>query len=130
VNEITPEVIDGYLDKRKVSPATKDNDRRAISGFFTWCADRKRRWATSNPCALVRVEQAEKAPPAILTLAECQRLLGKVEKFKRGRLAPYVAVCLFGGLRPFEAQRLTWKQINMADKEIRLEANQTKTGRP
>jgi integrase len=36
---------------------------------------------------------------------------------------------LFAGLRPFEASRLDWSAVNLADKEIRLEAMQTKTGR-
>jgi integrase len=38
-------------------------------------------------------------------------------------------LCLFGGLRPFEVTRLSWSAINLPDKEIRLEANQTKTKR-
>ena len=41
-----------------------------------------------------------------------------------------MAVSLFGGLRPFEVSRLTWQAVNLADKEIRLEGNQTKTGKP
>lgn len=128
VADVTPEVIDGYLDKRNVGAGSKDNDRRAVSRFFSWCMDRKRRWATANPCAAVRVALAEKAPPAILTVDECERLLWAAEAFKDGRLVPYVAVCLFGALRPFEASRLTWAQVNLTDREIRLEANQTKTG--
>jgi integrase len=44
-------------------------------------------------------------------------------------LVPYVALCLFGGLRPFEAARLTWDQVNLGDKEIRLKGQQTKTGK-
>ena len=42
---------------------------------------------------------------------------------------PYVALCLFGGLRPFEAARLTWDQVNLTDGEIRLKGTQTKTGK-
>jgi integrase len=44
-------------------------------------------------------------------------------------MVPYVALCLFGGLRPYEAARLTWDQVNLADKEIRLRGQQTKTGK-
>jgi len=130
VSDITPETIEGFLAKRTVSGATKDNDRRAISGFISWCMDRKRRWIAVNPCSAVRVEQGEKAPPAILTLDQCKMILKRAETFKAGRLAPFVAVCLFGGLRPFETKRLTWQAVNLADGEIRLEGNQTKTGKP
>jgi integrase len=36
---------------------------------------------------------------------------------------------MFGGLRPFEAARLTWEQVNLKDAEIRLKGAQTKTGK-
>lgn len=130
VCDITPDVIDGFLDKRSGTATTKDNDRRAISRFFSWCIDRKRRWTTVNPCHAVRVERSEKPAPAILPLDQCRLLLRRAESYEHGIMTPYFAVSLFGGLRPFEAQRLTWKQVNLADREIRLEAWQTKTGMP
>ena len=37
VSDITPEAIDSFLDKRAVSAASKDNDRRAVSRFLGWC---------------------------------------------------------------------------------------------
>jgi integrase len=45
-------------------------------------------------------------------------------------LLPYISVCLFAGLRPTEAKRLAWSQVNLADREIRLDSTQTKTRRP
>ncbi len=130
VADITPDVIEDFLDKRNVSPASRDNDRRAASRFFRWCIERPRRWATVNPCREVRVEKnGDAAAPAVLTIANCKALLRAAETHRKGRLAPYVALCLFGGLRPFEAARLRWEQVNLADKEIRIEANQTKTKR-
>jgi integrase len=127
VNEITPDIIEDFLTKLKVSNVTRDNYRRAVSRFFTWCIQRPRRWAVVNPCREIRIEKGERPPPAILTVKESKDLLAASEP--KG-LTPYVAVCLFGGLRPFEALRLTWQAVNLVDKEIRLEANQTKTGRP
>jgi integrase len=129
VADVTPETIDGYLAKRSaLSAKSKDNDRRAVSRFFSWCIDRPRRWAAMNPCREVRIARGDEAPPEVLTFEQCKALLRKAEKFESGRLAPYVAVCLFGGLRPFEAARLEWSAVNLADGEIRLESNQTKTG--
>jgi integrase len=130
VDAITPETIEGFLDGLKVAPVTKDNYRRAVSRFFTWCIARPRRWTAANPCREVRVERLrDTAPPQVLTVAECEALLRSAETYKRGLLVPYVAVCIFAGLRPFEAARLTWAQVNLADGEIRLEAIQTKTKR-
>ena len=50
--------------------------------------------------------KSETPPPSVLSVAECQKLLAAAEAHKGGLLVPYVAVCLFGGLRPFEASRL------------------------
>ncbi len=130
VCDLTPEIIDSYLDKRNVSPASKDNDRRSISRFFSWCMDRKRRWAANNPCHAVKVEKGKNGEPEILTLPECEKLLRTAERLKGGKLVPYASACLFGGLRPSEAQRLDWSAVNLVDREIRLDSTQTKTGRP
>lgn len=130
VADVRPETIEGFLDKRNISMKSRDNDRRAISRFFSWCIERPRRWAAMNPCREVRVEKEEAGAPKILSVDECGALLRAAEIQHSGTLAPYTAVCLFAGLRPFEAARLTWEQVNLDDDEIRLEGVQTKTGKP
>jgi integrase len=130
VADIGPDVIEGFLDGRKISNASKINDKTAVSSFFTWAINRKRRWAMSNPCAVVEVERDQKPPPRVLAVDDCRKLLKATQAHKDGRLLPYVSMCLFGGLRPSEASRLTWQQVNLADNEIRLEAHQTKVGKP
>ncbi|HWN97390.1 MAG TPA: tyrosine-type recombinase/integrase, partial [Methylomirabilota bacterium] len=127
VSEVTPDFIDDFLTKRDTTPGGKDTDRRAVSRFFSWCIERPRRWVLTNPCRDVKVPQGQSAPPSVLSVDQCQSLLRAAEAHKDGLLAPYVAVCLFGGLRPFEAGRLPWAQVNLKDKEILLEATQTKT---
>jgi len=67
--------------------------------------------------------------PIVLAVKECQALLREAEQFENGRLVPYIALCLFGGLRPFETGRVTWDQVNLVDGEIRLKGTQTKTGK-
>jgi len=129
VADITPETVENFLAKRKADAVTRDGDKRALSRFFSWCIERPRRWLATNPCSAVKIERGEKAPPAILTVEECKALMASAENFKAGRLVPYLAVTMFSGLRPFEASRLTWAAVNLEDGEIRLEANQTKTGR-
>ena len=129
VSTMTPEVVEAYLAGRKVSSVSRSNDLRAISRFFSWCMERPRRWVALNPAHGVKVEHEEKGAPEVLSVEDCQALLAAAAKFKDGRLVPYLGVCLFAGLRPFEASRLSWSQVNLVDHEIRLEANQTKTGR-
>jgi integrase len=129
VSEVTPEIIEKFLEGRKISACGKDTDRRAISRFFSWAIERPRRWVTSNPCREVKTT-FKKGPPQILTVAECEKLLKAAEKYRRGICAPSIALGLFGGLRPSEAARVQWSAINLKDREIRIEAGQTKTERP
>lgn len=128
LSSITPEQIEKLL-VRDVSGITRDNDKRALSRFFSWCMERPRHWIKVNPCSAVQIEKAQKAAPTILTVEQCRKLMRAAEAHKAGRCVRYTALCLFGKLRPFEAQRVTAAQINLHDKEIRLEASQTKTGR-
>lgn len=129
IDEITPDIVESFLGKKlpNVSAVTRDNYRRAISRFFSWCIQRPRRWTRVNPCKEIRIDKPEQQPPAILTGEQSEALLRAAER--RG-LAPYVSICLMAGLRPFEVSRLDWKAINLGDREIRLEGHQTKTGRP
>jgi Site-specific recombinase XerD len=131
VAEITPETIEAYLGKRNVEKATKDNDRRALSRFFSWCIVSPQKWISGNPAkkqVRERLRQRDTLP-AVLTVSQCEGLLRAAERYREGRLVPYVALCLFGGLRPEETARLTQKQVNLKDREIVLEPWQTKTGR-
>ncbi len=126
---ITGDVISQFLDKRNVSAQTKTNDRLALSRFFVWCKAKK--WIAINPA---RKEEKTRRParpePVVISVDDAKRLLHSAEKFKRGKLAPYVAVCLFGGLRPTEAKRLTWERVNLDDGEISVSShNKTKRGR-
>src|ERR1043166_9399030 len=132
VTEVLPEHIESYLAKRNVSANTKDANCRAISSFFTWCMKGKRHWTINNPCYAVEIEgltSDDDREPVVLAVKECEAFLRAAETFENGRLVPYVALCMFGGLRPFEAARLRWEQVNLVDNEIRLKGTQTKTGK-
>ncbi len=131
VSDITPDTIDNFLSTRNgVSARTRENDRLAISKFFSWCIERPRRWINANPCHAVHVEQDEKGDPIVLSIAQCEQLLRRAEKFKRGRLIPYITVCMFAGIRPSEAERADRKtMLKLADRKLKLPANVTKTKR-
>lgn len=132
VTDVLPEHIEKYLAQQEVVPNTKDGYCRALSSFFSWCMKGKRHWCVNNPCYAVEIEgltSDDDREPVVLPLSDCEALLRAAEKFENGRLVPYVALCLFGGLRPFESARLTWDQVNLTDGEIRLKGTQTKTGK-
>jgi integrase len=126
VADITSDIVQGFLGKLRVSAVTKNSYRRNLSGFFSWCKKSPRRWLRFNPCAEVEIEQEEMHAPKVLTVVQAKALL---EASEPKGLGIYVALCLFGGLRPHEAQRLSLQQFNLPDKEIRLEAAQSKVKR-
>jgi integrase len=128
LDAITPEMIESYLAKRDVGPVARDSDRRVVKAFFAW-AVRPQRWLTINPAAAVTVELGQRPEPAVLTVPQCEALLRAAETHRDGKMVPHIAVCLFAGLRPSEASRLTWDKVNFKDKELRLGATDTKTGR-
>lgn len=129
VCDVTAEHVEKWLAGRNVSARTRRNDKIAVSRFFSWCLERPRGWLLHNPAHAVRLPRITLATPAIMPVDDCAALLAEADRFKRGRLLPYMVVCLFAGLRPYEAARLKWSQVNLADGEIRLEPTQTKTKR-
>lgn len=131
VSEVTRKHIDEFLAGRKVSAIGKDTDRRAVSRFFSWAMEHDRQWATTNPCARKAHEKnlGQRKQPQILTVDQCKALMAEAQKHRKGRLVPYLALCLFGGLRPAEPARITWANINLQDREINLPAEAVKTGR-
>ncbi len=135
LHSITPEAVEGFLDSRTTSEVSKDNDLRAISRFFSWTMEKPRHWIMANPCAGVKVaglkaERLANGGPKILSVAECDALLRSAERVANGAAVPWLAVCLFGGLRPdSEAKRLDWSLVNLDDGEIRI-LSTNKTERP
>jgi site-specific recombinase XerD len=142
VSEITPATIRDYLaarsrptgpEKTTVGKTTLKNDRRAICRFLSWCIEKE--WIAVNPALGPRTKNGgklkDKKLPGVFTVEQCEALLRKAESHKNGMLVPYVAVCLFAGLRPdSEAERITWQQVNLSDKQINIEPWMTKTGIP
>ena len=96
LSEMTPDDIWTFLDSRKSTPGTKaQEDRRAVSRFFSFCIERPRRWINFNPCHSVKIKQAQNGHPAILLLTECKAILHAAESYKDGLLAPFMWPCVY-----------------------------------
>lgn len=134
VCDALPETVLKFLEGMKVGDAkasarTRINYRDGVSKFFSWCMERERRWIAVNPCTAVKVKIGDVAPPEILSVEMCEKLLRSAEKSNDGELIPYLTLTMFCGLRPFEARRIKWEQVNLKDKELRVEGNQSKIKR-
>ena len=132
VHAITAGVIRRFLDTRTGNtPASREADKRAISSFCNWCCREDQHYMATNPARGVKVDGLRRngKEPEILSVSECRILLDTARTYREGRLLPYVALGLFGGLRPTEAAGLRWTNINVADKEVVIPADICKTGR-
>ena len=86
LSDITPEFLEGYLTKTRasVSAITRDNDRRALSRFFSWCIERPRRWLATNPARReTRARRPEMPPPAVLSIEDCRNCFALPRRTKR-----------------------------------------------
>jgi integrase len=127
VSQILPAQISDFLH-RKTGKArgfrTIRNDRLALSKFFNWCLTNKH--VVENPMGAVANVKVDRTKPGIFDVATVRRLLDAAEHYEDGKTLPYFVLGLFCGLRPTEAERLTWDKIDLTDKLITIETDGTK----
>jgi len=109
---------------QKGTARTKINRRLALTGFFKW-AERKRLF-DENPMAGITPPKADQAKPEILTIPQCQNLLQAASGHRQGAWLAYHVLGLFAGLRPAELNRLTWDDIDLGQKGIRIQGKAAK----
>ncbi len=129
-SEITTATLDQWIGARKVGDRTKNHFRRVLSAFFEWARIQKA--CPTNPARdAVRVKVAT-GRPEIYTPAQVRVMLTEAATLpeKSRDVFATVLLGLFAGLRPFEAQRLTWDQVLRRGTQWRIDlsAAGTKTG--
>jgi integrase len=111
-HEVQPEHIERWIHEKREpewSANTKANYLKYVRSVFAWALEN--RYVAKNPAAVVKKPKVDHdKPPAILTVAQAETLTRTAEATDRGLLR-YLALCLFGGLRPSEAQRITAEEI-------------------
>jgi integrase len=113
-----------YVDSFPVSARTRSNLRLRLSRFLSFCKSKK--WITANPAAELKI-RVPRVEIAVFTVNDAERLLRCAEASPhRSALVPYVALCMFGGLRPFEAQRLDWSNVDFDTNHVHVLAHTSK----
>lgn len=120
VDQISSQDIEAFLaDKGK----SWNNYRSKLSGFFSWCI-------AQHICAVNPVDQVERhgneANKEYLSILDTQRLLEAAQSAHNGKYLAYTAIALFAGLRPdSELTKLTWRDIGLKSKKMRVPAGKT-----
>ena len=123
---IKPKDMMDHLMMYEDSTSNWLNAQRALSKLFVECE--KYGYCSKNPCHLLEPPRNVKSPGReYLSADDTRKLLQCAEKRKNKGLVIYLALGLFGGLRPSEAFRMDAKHINLKTGYIRISADITKT---
>lgn len=106
----------------RMTPNQHNHILRALNAFFNWSLDSGD--LILNPCADIKLARVPEPARQIFTLDQTRTLLEFVHE-KRPDLLGYFSLCLFAGLRPTEARRITARHIGA--EYITLDASITKT---
>ena len=103
-----------WATRSHLSPATRSNDLAILRTFYAWC----RRWEHRDDDPTLRID-APKVPrglPRPMSRADLTRLLPTLPDDLRR------AVCLgaYGGLRVSESAALTWHDVDLETRRIRV----------
>lgn len=97
---------------------------RYLQTLFRWALEGQ--YLTRNPMKSIKAPKIDHAPPKILSPERSRDLLELCRKDFKNQL-PYMAICLFAGLRAREAERLAWEDVNLKSRLIQLTGSHTKT---
>lgn len=134
VAEITVSGLVGFLERRRPSMKTFNNQRGVLGTFFKFCFHRG--WVTENAVLKVPHYRIRQRRGMALTLSatQAQDLMEHFETFEGGRWVPYFALCLFAGIRPGvpdgEITKLKPEDVNLETGLIHISADVSKVREP
>jgi integrase len=128
IKEIDHARLDRYLREKKVSNQYRKNLRNYLGQFFNWAILKGH--YDKNPVEKIEIH-VQAGVPKFFNVGQCTSILKQVLKKENAPVRAYFVLCLFGGVRPEEAHRLTWKvNVNMNTNEIDIPAAIAKTKKP
>ncbi|HXA13698.1 MAG TPA: site-specific integrase [Opitutaceae bacterium] len=134
VAEITVSGLVGFLERRRPSMKTFNNQRGVLGTFFKFCFHRG--WIMENPVLRVphyRIRQ-RRGMAQTLTAVQAAALMEFMETYDSGRWVPYFALCLFAGIRPGvphgEITKFKPDAVNLEEGVIYISAEVSKVREP
>lgn len=122
INKITLEDIEKFLDSKNIR--SRSTLRARLASLFKFAVRRGYR----PDCPTDRLEPITmpNQTPQTMTFTEMEKALAWLTLNPRS--LAWFALSAFAGLRPEEAEKTTWKDINFAEGWIRVEAQTSKVG--
>jgi len=121
--DVTKNRIQELLKEITGEQFTKKKYLQYFRNFFNWCVENG--YVTSNPTKGIKIK-ISRMDISIFSPDEVEKVLRLCEE-KYPSLLGYYCLCVFGGLRPSEAERVEWKDLNFDGKEVFV-THKSKTG--
>lgn len=83
-------------------------------------------WTSTTPCPSPSEITLDDKPPGILSVSQCSELLKTAQNFYPS-LVPYLSLCLFAGIRPEEASKMVWQDVDLEGGLAEVRADVAKT---
>ena len=115
--------VEDYLARAK-SAGSRMTRLNRLSTLLSFAV--RRGYLAANPCKLVDKIASEWKAPAILTVEQCRSLMDAARNLD-ARFIPHISLCLFAGVRPGEARRLSWSDIDLKAGLLTIDADDSKT---
>ncbi len=101
VSQLTPNALVAFLKRGLPSKKTYNNRRGLVGPFFKHCVLKD--WIAANPIDKVphfRGVGHRRGSAPTLSAAQCAEIMEWAETERLGALVPFIALCLFAGIRP------------------------------
>lgn len=106
---VTLDELESFVNAKE-SVGSRLTTINRLSTLFSFAV--RKGWIVANPLKRIERPTVEATLPTILTDADTIKMLAYI-KTTLPKLAPWFALALFAGLRPEEADQITWEKINL-----------------
>jgi integrase len=121
--EVTKSEVEEVLKDIEAGQHTRKKHCQYLKNFFNWCIAEG--YCRTNPTKTVKIKIPE-TEITIFTPEQVEKLMRLCEEHYPSLLG-YYALCVFGGLRPSEAERVTYTHLHFEGKEVWVQ-KEGKTG--
>ena len=125
VAEFTAEDVKAFLPVT-LKPSSRASRLGRLTAWFSYCKFQS--WITENPCDRVQGISVELTTPSTLSVTQSRDVLSAFRRHAPEGLA-WLVLGLFAGLRPTEAERMEWSDIDLDRAVVTVDAAASKVRR-
>jgi integrase len=126
IHEITVHNIEKWIDDLSLTPVSRECYMRNLRAYFQYAV--KREYIRTNPGSKIEKTHLDNKSPKVMPVDDVKKLFGVAEQ-SAPEFIPYLALSFFAGLRPAETQEITWDNIDLEGRIIRVIPTVAKTRR-